>query len=1333
MEKPYRSLWLALLVFFLLAFMPLDAAGIPENTDESLRVEISDPKGVLPENITVEVKQKTVTSADKRQVKKELNSLEDGQDGSFVTQRYENTSLKEMNAVRYDVTLVYEEDGQKKEYVPTEEDGVGFSFSLKNEDFSSDTKELDVFDDKGELIRDRVSDKDTVHIKAREDGSYLLVSAEYVAKATTAEKREALAKIQTMLEKVDPVYFTEDSLAYTYTADEFAVLKGVADGAVVGCSTDGEKIRALATLVATHTYYDLPYVQADEPLTALNPYDVWMKQVSVCDGYSRLMETLSFAEDIPCFRIYSDDHAYNACYDGDAGRWVVLDTTWASGNTYTLNHEKINGSCVASYLDMSMDFMSRLSNHEVFSLEGIRDDEVYYVYYPNHTATNWSNMDWDTWTNLSDWYLGVCGIASGKNLTADTDFYCGLPVTDVVSSAFYGEDLSSVSLPSSLQTIGTGAFRGNTSLLSVTVAGSKPLDIGPRAFYGDSALTSVDIGSRKLGTVGVSAFENDKMLSTFGDNLLEMENVDASAFRECNALADPVKVTGSLIESQVFYNCSSLPSADLSKASAESVGTYLFRGCGKMTRASLPSAVTAIPAYCFYGCEELESVSLPLTQITTGGQSAFYNCYQLTEPFDWSVAPMEVLPTSFFRNNTGRVKLILPDSLKEIGYASLAGCTKLSALDLSNTQLTKVGEYGCYNLSKVTSFRFPVTLISSASNAYQKTGDGLVDTYVEGVTDHGVLSYTADNKGAWLGRTVHFGPKLCEAVFVNGETRITLSCPSGETVEAPAMTETKDYYTFEGWKAEDGSLMTAGTDVFLTNQDVPAVYTASWRPKEYSISYELNGGSNHPDNPSVYTVESGMITLSDPIKGSSVFEGWYLNDTTKITQIDSTKPENIVLYARWACDHPHTEIRNRREATCLADGYTGDTYCTDCVKKIGTGSVIPKTAHQWDKTEGREEATCIKAGHLAYWHCSVCKKYYGDANGSSELSSIVLPKANASHDLSAHAKVPASCTAEGMEAYWECGLCHKLFSDSKGKTVISAPVRIPKTEHQFDAGVVTAEPTCMKEGSRRCTCTVCHATETVKIPKTAHDAVGHAAVASTCTKQGTAAYWECSMCHQLFSDASCTKKISSSAVLPLAAHRYGNWIVAKDASCTATGQKERVCSVCGKKETASVSAKGHTAVYYAAIAATESAEGRAAYYECSRCHKLFSDAGCTKEINGPAVLPKRQASLLSPELKVTNKKIKCSYKKLKKKTQKISAKKIVKGNSSKTGITYRFAGINKSKKKFKKYFKISAGGTLVLKKGLKKGTYKISVLALTKPASGYTAMSKRFLVTIVVK
>ena len=70
----------------------------------------------------------------------------------------------------------------------------------------------------------------------------------------------------------------------------------------------------------------------------------------------------------------------------------------------------------------------------------------------------------------------------------------------------------------------------------------------------------------------------------------------------------------------------------------------------------------------------------------------------------------------------------------------------------------------------------------------------------------------------------------------------------------------------------------------------------------YTITYNLNGGTNHKDNPAHYTVETETITLKDASKANYTFVGWYANaDFTgeKVTQITKGSSENKKLWAKF--------------------------------------------------------------------------------------------------------------------------------------------------------------------------------------------------------------------------------------------------------------------------------------------------------------------------------------------------------------------------------------------------------------------------------------------------
>ena len=77
-----------------------------------------------------------------------------------------------------------------------------------------------------------------------------------------------------------------------------------------------------------------------------------------------------------------------------------------------------------------------------------------------------------------------------------------------------------------------------------------------------------------------------------------------------------------------------------------------------------------------------------------------------------------------------------------------------------------------------------------------------------------------------------------------------------------------------------------------TSQDTVVTLYVNWVPINYSLTYELNGGSLEQgvSNQSTYNIETADFTLNNPSKEGSVFLGWIENEqdtptTTKtITQ-----------------------------------------------------------------------------------------------------------------------------------------------------------------------------------------------------------------------------------------------------------------------------------------------------------------------------------------------------------------------------------------------------------------------------------------------------------------
>ena len=72
-----------------------------------------------------------------------------------------------------------------------------------------------------------------------------------------------------------------------------------------------------------------------------------------------------------------------------------------------------------------------------------------------------------------------------------------------------------------------------------------------------------------------------------------------------------------------------------------------------------------------------------------------------------------------------------------------------------------------------------------------------------------------------------------------------------------------------------------------------------------------------------------------------------------------------------ATGHQHTELRDKKTATCGEDGYSGDLYCKDCGQLISKGAVVKATGHSWESGKVTEAATCKKEGTKTYT-CKNC-------------------------------------------------------------------------------------------------------------------------------------------------------------------------------------------------------------------------------------------------------------------------------------------------------------------------------------------------------------------------
>ena len=126
-----------------------------------------------------------------------------------------------------------------------------------------------------------------------------------------------------------------------------------------------------------------------------------------------------------------------------------------------------------------------------------------------------------------------------------------------------------------------------------------------------------------------------------------------------------------------------------------------------------------------------------------------------------------------------------------------------------------------------------------------------------------------------------------------GET-ITLSAPAREG------------YKFLGWRDKNA----VGGDFVAeisSGSTGDKVFVAIWEKASFSITYELDGGTNHPDNPDSYESDSADIGLKAPTKEGYIFLGWIdaaTSGTTFVDKIPAGSKGDKIFVAKWRKEVP---------------------------------------------------------------------------------------------------------------------------------------------------------------------------------------------------------------------------------------------------------------------------------------------------------------------------------------------------------------------------------------------------------------------------------------------
>lgn len=267
-------------------------------------------------------------------------------------------------------------------------------------------------------------------------------------------------------------------------------------------------------------------------------------------------------------------------------------------------------------------------------------------------------------------------------------------VTEISKNAFYNcRSLASITLPSTLRTIGDRAFSGFGGALA---HGSAPLTsialpsalefIGEAAFDGCESLDSITLPPM-LKSIAPGVFSDCYSLSSI-TLPPQLNAIGACAFKNCKNL-ETLKIPESVTELGVnaFLGCEKLYTDEFVTNGCFVVHGTLISYIGNETYLTIPDNVERICGCAFLG-SNLEAVRIP-SSVKQIGAKAFWGCKKLKEVF-FSVG-LESIGDRAFSETMNICKITLPEGVVTLGEQAL-DCHGLGEISVP-ASVKSIGKY----------------------------------------------------------------------------------------------------------------------------------------------------------------------------------------------------------------------------------------------------------------------------------------------------------------------------------------------------------------------------------------------------------------------------------------------------------------------------------------------------------------------------------------------------------------------------------------------------------------------------------------------------------------
>jgi len=327
------------------------------------------------------------------------------------------------------------------------------------------------------------------------------------------------------------------------------------------------------------------------------------------------------------------------------------------------------------------------------------------------------------------------GCTSLKNVTLHEG------ITTINQRAFYNCKLAEITVPSTVTSIGNGAFKSNPTTSVTWLPKNCSIGTGEYApFYStDSKITSFTFGD-SVQTVPAYLCKNMNLLDTivlppsvnslgtyafaYCSNLksinlpVTQKTLPVSFLEGCTSLESiELPATLTTISTDAFYGCSKLANVNLHEG-LKTINQRAFEFC-KLAQITIPSTVTSIGSAAFQGNPTTSVTWLPKTcSISTGDAAPFYSTDSKITSFILGDS-VQTIPGSLCYMMNKLENIALPEKLTTIGASAFQNCSLLHDVTIPQT-VTSIGQSAFKSCTSIKNFEFPKGIKTLATSVLEE-------------------------------------------------------------------------------------------------------------------------------------------------------------------------------------------------------------------------------------------------------------------------------------------------------------------------------------------------------------------------------------------------------------------------------------------------------------------------------------------------------------------------------------------------------------------------------------------------------------------------------------